>query len=194
MDSGPLGGNMTNQPLYLTLPGTQTLERSGLHSKAERLALLESFSFSIWSLTCASTDAQENLFSPRPAMGWKERPQTARVGMAATRQRIPTRAPPTLHLFLNNSCCFLLLLQNSRGCRTSGISLTPSLAHPPGSNSNHGFKCHHNACDSQIYVSSIYIYYLSSEQAFLVTSFTSVLDSLTKFQNECAQMEFLIFP
>lgn len=185
MDGGPLRGNMTKQPLYLTLPGMQTLERSGFHSKAERLALLESFSFSIWSLTDTSTDAQENLFSPRPAMGWKERPQTPRVRTAATCRHIPTRAPTTLHLFFSNSCCFLLLLQNSRGCRTSGISLAPSLAHPPlpNSNSNHGFKCRRNARDSQIYVSSIYVYYLSSEQAFLVTFFTSVLDSLAKFQH-----------
>lgn len=78
---------------------------------------------------------------------------------------------------------FLLLpspLPEVRCCRNSGIGLPPSLAHPPDSNSNHGFKWHYNACDSQIYVSSIYIYYLSSEQAQPVIYFTSVLDSLTK--------------
>lgn len=121
MDSGPLGGNMTIQPLYLTLPGTQTLERSGLHSKAERLALLESFSFSIWSLTCASTDAQENLFSPRPAMGWKERPQTARVGMAATGNAFP-------HVLRPPCTCFSIIPAASfSSCRT------PGAAEPQGS-------------------------------------------------------------
>lgn len=56
--------------------------------------------------------------------------------------------------------------------------LAPTLS--CSSPSNHGFKWHYNACDSQIYVSSIYIYYLSSEQAYPVIYFTSVLDSLTK--------------
>lgn len=40
---GPLGGNVTKVCLYLTLLEIQTLERSGLHSKAELLAVLECF-------------------------------------------------------------------------------------------------------------------------------------------------------
>lgn len=113
--------------------------------------------------------------------GRERRPQRFRVRWQQFNNMFPLLlGPPCIYLFLNRFWCFLLLFQNWKCCRVSGISLMPSSTHPPDINSNCKFKCHCDTCDSRIYVSSIYIYYLNSEQAYPVTYFISAFDHLTK--------------